>query len=99
MPYKALDSLVDALSRYLINLPKHETEVLLPTNVLALARLFPALRRLQAVIRAQRQVLDIPDERELQRRARTALRELIGRLAERHPLVLYIDDLQWARSR
>ena len=95
VPYKALDSLIDALSRYLMHLPKEETEVLLPADVQALARLFPALRRLQPVARARRGVLEIPDERELKLRARTALRELFERLAERRPLVLYIDDLQW----
>ena len=95
VPYKALDSLVDALSRYLLRLSKDRVEALLPTNVQALGRLFPALRRLQPVVRAQRRVLDIPEEREQKRRARNALRELLQRLALRHPLVLYIDDLQW----
>ena len=95
VPYKALDSLIDALSRYLNRLPKGEVEALLPTNVQALGRLFPALRRLQPVVRAQRKVLNIPEEREQKRRARTALRELLERLAHRKPLVLYIDDLQW----
>ncbi len=98
VPYKAFDSLIDALSRYLKNLPPKETEALLPVNVQALGRLFPALRRLQPVIRAQRKVLEIPDGRELKRQARRALRELFGRLAERRPLVLYIDDLQWGDS-
>ncbi len=98
VPYKALDSLIDALSRYLMNLPPKETAVLLPTNVQALGRLFPALRRLQPVVRAQRKVLEIPDGREVKRQARRALRELFRRLAERRPLVLYIDDLQWGDS-
>ncbi len=93
--YKALDSLVDALSRYLMQLPAEETEVLLPENVQALGRLFPTLRRLQPVVKAQRKVLDIPEEREQKRRARGALRELIHNLAHRKPLVLFIDDLQW----
>ena len=95
VPYKALDSLIDALARFLIGLPKQEAEALLPANVQALGRLFPAFKRLQPVIRAERRILDIPDSRELKRQARRALRELFSRLAERRPLVLYIDDLQW----
>ncbi len=95
VPYKALDALIDALSHYLLRLPRDEVEDLLPRDVLALARLFPALRRMQSVIRSRREVLEVPDEREIKRRARTALRELIGNLAKRQPLVLYIDDLQW----
>ncbi len=95
VPYKALDSLIDALTRFLMGLKKDQAEAVLPANVQALARLFPALRRLQPVIRAQRKVLEIPDGRELKRQARRALRELFARLAERRPVVLYIDDLQW----
>lgn len=95
VPYKALDSLIDNLSRFLNRLDKAEAEVLLPNNVQALARLFPALKRIQSVVRSQRRVLEIPDEREQKRRARGALRELLQRLASRHPLILYIDDLQW----
>ncbi len=95
VPYKALDSLIDSLSRHLLGFSKEERESLLPSDVQALGRLFPALRRIQAVMRARRQVLEIPDEREQKRRARGALRELWQNLARRQPLVLFIDDLHW----
>ena len=96
VPYKGLDPLIDTLSGYLKQLPEAAAEELIPEGVWALARLFPALQRVPAVSRAGREVLELPDPRERRRQARAALRDLLRRLAERHPTLLYIDDLQWS---
>lgn len=96
VPYKALDGVIDMLSRLLRTLPGDVVEAGLPSDTAALARVFPVLRRVEAVELRAAVDLEISDQRELRRRAFAALRDLLGAIARQAPLVLHIDDLQWA---
>ncbi len=96
VPYKALDSLIDSLARYLKELPAEQAERLLPPDVAFLARAFPVLQSLEAIAATGRLApAEMPDQQELRRRTFAGLRELLKRLAEQTPLILAIDDLQW----
>ena len=94
VPYKAVDSLVDALARHLLRLPEVESAALLPRDLPLLARVFPVFLQLKAAFtKRTRPPADVVEGR---RRAFLALRELLHRLSEKSPVVLFVDDLQWA---
>jgi serine/threonine protein kinase len=94
VPYKGVDSLIDALTQHLRSLPPADVAHLIPTEVQALARVFPVLLRVEAIRTAPKRA-DAPDPLELRRRAFGSLRELLARIASVQPLIVWIDDLQW----
>ncbi len=94
VPFKGIDGIVDALTRFLLSLPDDEAAQLLPDSAPLLIHSFPALRRVEALRVAEVwQSASIQDRRE---RLFSALRELIVGLAETRRLVLLIDDMHWA---
>ena len=95
LPFKAVDPLIDDLSRHLSHLSREKVGALIPRNAHALTRLFPVLNRIDAFNRVPSPSLDLDDVKAVRRRAVLALRELLGRLRDRNPLVLIVDDLQW----
>ena len=95
VPYKAVDSLIDDLARYLKRISPLEAKALMPRDVAALGRLFPVLQELDPVARAKRKPVDILDSLELRRRAFAALREMLSRLVDEHRVILFLDDVQW----
>ncbi len=96
VPFKALDSLIDALASYLKALPETDAALLMPDDIEVLAQVFPVLQRVGVVAQASgTDWLAAIDAQQLRQRAFGALRSLLGRLSKRSPIVWFIDDLQW----
>nr|MCH9686428.1 protein kinase [Deltaproteobacteria bacterium] len=96
IPYKALDSVMDTLCVHLRGLGNAaEVMGLLPRDPRAVARLFPVLLSVPSVAESPERDDTGLDPAQARRRAFAALRELWGRIADRHRLIIHIDDLQW----
>ncbi|MCA9691985.1 MAG: serine/threonine-protein kinase PknK, partial [Myxococcales bacterium] len=96
--FKTVDGVVDALARHLKDLDDAAVRAVLPARVEQLARLFPALLQVQAIARRSERA-DAPSEPADRSSRRTlefaALKELLTKLSDQAPLVLWIDDLHW----
>ena len=96
LPFKAFDSIVDALAYSLVKLGTAEIVQVLPEGAAYLSEIFPVLRRLDPLEHARFWLPKVPDATELRNRAFAVFCELLTRMAQRQPVVAFIDDLQWA---
>ncbi|MCA9138066.1 MAG: protein kinase [Planctomycetales bacterium] len=95
VPYKAVDSVVDALVSFLRSRGGDAIHRWIPDDIHLLARLFPTIRRVSAIEDRFDQDTRGIDDRQLRFRAFLALKQLLTRIGRTHPVVLFIDDLQW----
>ena len=95
LPFKALDGVIDQLSRQVAQLAPEERADLVPGIAPLLRHLFPALEQIPEATLAG--AVEIPsDPHELRSRVLDGLRELLAAITGASPLVIFVDDLQWA---
>jgi hypothetical protein len=94
VPFKALDPVVDALASYLLAIEPDARRELTPEHGSSLGRLFPVLERVPELVSGP--LSGETDAVEVRRRGVGALRDLLGSIAQRVSLVVWIDDAQWS---
>lgn len=92
--FKALDGVVTDITKHLHTLASDELAAVLPRDPHMIARVFPALWH-SLGIRCQRSSSEASATPEDRRRAFRSLVDLLGRLGQNRPVVVFIDDLQW----
>jgi hypothetical protein len=92
LPFKALDGIIDDLSEHLRQMPRSELADYVPARLGALLRVFPLLTRAFGVPAEG----PLEDSGPLRPGALASLRNLLRKLVDHRPLILWVDDLQWA---
>jgi tetratricopeptide (TPR) repeat protein len=95
VPFKAVDTLIDALCARLVAMSDARVQQLLTPDVAILAELFPVLTRVKAISQLERVPLEEVESDRVRQLAGNALRELLSRFGNNLKLVCFIDDLQW----
>jgi eukaryotic-like serine/threonine-protein kinase len=96
VPFKAFDNVVDGLSYRLANLSADDQSYILPDGIAYLCEIFPVLRRLKITEHERYFQPPLREAKELRNQAFVAFCDLMVRLARTQPMVIFIDDLQWA---
>jgi len=91
--YKAVDGVIDALSRCLIAFEQRGAAIPLPPDTWALACLFPVLRRVESIAALPQRAVDDPQR--VRQQAFAALRALLSEVARLGPMVVHLDDVHW----
>ena len=94
VPFAGVDSLIDALSEYLLGLSDDELAPLLAGGVSHVARVFPVLYRIP-VVEAVRVEGPVANDATLRDLAIAELARIFAALGRTQTPVLFIDDLQW----
>jgi eukaryotic-like serine/threonine-protein kinase len=94
LPYRGVDGLIDDLALYLLSLADAVRSALVGTDTDALLQVFPRLRRAGLPTSSPGTLATTP--RLVRRRAFEQMLRLLGEIARVRPLVIFIDDLQWA---
>jgi hypothetical protein len=95
VPFKALDVLLDDLSRHLAADPDLLTELDPTTSIEPLLRCFPSFARLE-IFNGVDHSCDGWSPSELRERAFAALRAFLAALALRGGLAIFLDDVHWS---
>jgi serine/threonine protein kinase/tetratricopeptide (TPR) repeat protein len=95
VPYKALDSVIDALSRLLRTLPPDQALAAVPPHADALLRVFPVLASVPALASRQRVRSRLAEQQVERDQAFQALKALLTSLSAERPVIMFMDDLQW----
>ncbi|MFT7304843.1 MAG: serine/threonine protein kinase/tetratricopeptide (TPR) repeat protein [Candidatus Azotimanducaceae bacterium] len=90
---RLLDSLVDDLSRHLLQQPIEMVEALRPANLGALLNLFPVLGRVPGF---QHEMHTFGDDASFVSLGIRALRDLLFQISKDNLLIISLDDFQWA---
>lgn len=95
VPYKALDEVVEDIASRLQRLPPADADAIAPRDFGLVGKLFPALEAATPRARLRQPSQTAAEIREQRHLAFSAFRELLARLADRQPTLVFIDDLQW----
>lgn len=94
VPFKAFDEAIDALAQYLAGQPDPVVRALLPDDAMLLAQVFPVLATVPVL--GELDPEQGSDRVERRERAFMALRQVVRALSSSAPVVITIDDIQWA---
>jgi serine/threonine protein kinase len=92
--YRAMDGVIDKLSRYWRKLPELQAGALLPRDAGRLSQLFPVLGRVPAIA-GEPEPMAHEDPEIRRTRGYAAVRETLQRLGAHSRLVVFLDDMQW----
>lgn len=97
-PFKAFDGVVECFVQHLRTISARQARDLRTRHPELLIRLFPALKRADLFANEPGPEIEIEGPHELQRRSFEAFGELLSALGGQRPLIVVLDDMQWADS-